>query len=256
MTKKRISGLHKGLQILGCFSQQNYTLTAKEIAKELSVPPSTVYRYIDTLIEDGFLIKDSKNNGYRLGYVLLHFGNLVSQSIDFVQTIKPYISELSYRYNETVMLMVLSGERVVCIDKKETSKPIRFSIQIGTVLPLYAGASSKVLLAYQDKEFRENYLEKVSLDKVAPNTITSKQALLDNLENILCEGHAIADQEVNQGVAGIAAPVFNAGGKIVASIVLAGPSDRLIPNQEDLVKAVVASSKEASRGIGYQNHEK
>jgi DNA-binding IclR family transcriptional regulator len=157
--------------------------------------------------------------------------------------------------DETVMLMVRSGKLVVCLDLKETNKPIRLNMQIGTIIPLYAGASSKVLLAYQSNGFIDDYLSKVTIDKVAPNTITSKRKLLADLKKIRRQGYSIANQEVNPNVAGIASPVFNATGDIVDSIVVAGPSDRLIPRQKKYVSAIVESAREASRDLGFKKRD-
>lgn len=251
MTGKRIAGLHKGLQILSCFGPRRESLSAREIAESLAVPPSTVYRYLDTLIEDGFLIKNRDTGAYRLGFMLLHLGNQVSQSVGFLEIIKPHLSDLSRSLDETVMLMVRSGERVVCVDMKETSKPIRLNMKIGTVIPLYAGASSKVLLAFQPEGFIRDYLKKATLRRVAPNTIISKEKLRADLIKIRRQGFAVAEQEVSPGVFGVAAPVFEASGAIVASFVLAGPVERLGAREEELVPAVRESARAASRNLGY-----
>jgi len=255
MARKRITGLHKGLQILSCFGPQKESLSAREIAEIFGVPPSTVYRYLDTLIEDGFLTRNRKNGTYRLGYMLLHLGNQVSQSVGFLEITKPHLSDLSRRFDETVLLMVRSGGRVVCLDMKETSKPIRLNMKIGTVLPLYAGASSKVLLAYQPEQFIKDYLKDVVIKKVAPNTILSKDELLTDLKKILMRGFAVTRQDVSPGVMGIAAPIFDAGGAIVASFVLAGPVERLDSREGELVPAVVESARAASRDLGYRSEE-
>ncbi len=255
MSGKRITGLHKGLQILSCFGPKKESLSAREIAEALAAPPSTVYRYLDTLIEDGFLTRNRGSGTYRLGYMLLHLGNQVSQSVGFLEIAKPHLSNLSRRFDETVLLMVRSGERVVCLDMKETSRPIRLNMKIGTVLPLYAGASSKVLLAYQPEEFIKDYLKKSVLKKVAPNTILSKEELLTDLKKILRQGFAVTEQDVSPGVIGIAAPIFDAGGAIVASFVLAGPVERLGSREEELVPAVVESARAASRELGYRSEK-
>jgi DNA-binding IclR family transcriptional regulator len=252
MPKKPISGLKRGLDILGCFDAKRDSLSAKEIAEKMGVPPSTLYRYLDTLLDNGFLARNRESATYRLGFMLLHLGNLVAQGTDLVGIMRPFLKELSERCDESTLLMVLSGWQAVCVAKKETTKLIKLSPQIGLVLPLYAGASSKILLAFQSPSFVDEYLRHTRMKKLTPFTHSTPEKLKAELGKIRKDGYVVSDQEVNLDVAGIAAPVFDANGTVVASVVVAGPSERLIPSKEYFIKNLKEICERASSELGFR----
>ena len=250
--KNHVSSLKKGLDVLKCFNPETDALSAKDISKGLCVPTSTIYRYLDTLLDSGFLRKDSDNTKYRLGYRLLRLGDYVSQGMDFVETARPFLNELSDRCEETTLLMVLSGRRSLCLAKKETKRLIRLSPQIGLTLPLYAGASSKVLLAFQLPSFINEYLSSTKIKKMTPFTTLSTTALRKELEQIRTDRYSICDQDVSPGLAGIAAPVFDAKGNVVSSLVVAGPSERILQNRAAIIAQLKKLCAKASDALGYR----
>jgi DNA-binding IclR family transcriptional regulator len=249
MAKKHISSLKKGIDILRCFSAENEALTAKEISKKIGVPASTIYRYLDTLLNNGFLAKNSDSK-YRLGFMLLRLGDLVSRGTDFLEIIRPFLIELSDRCEETTMLMVLSGRRALCIAKKETTRLIRLSPQVGLTLPLYAGASSKVLLALQSSSFISDYLSNTKIKKLTPFTTPSIDKLGEEIIEIQKKGYSLCDQDVSIGLTGIAAPILDAKEKVVASLVVAGPRDRILKDRVSITKILKELCTNASFDLG------
>jgi DNA-binding IclR family transcriptional regulator len=253
MGTKQISGLKKGLEILCCFDSDHHALYAKEIAEELGLPPSTIYRYLDTLVSTGFLNRSSEDRKYRLGYLLVHLGETVASKMSFADVVKPHMDGLSSACRETVLLLVRSGPKAVCVAKKESLDLIKVSLEIGLVLPLHGGSSSKVLLAYQSDAFVDEYLENNELRNLTDFTITDKKVLREELQRIRSQGYALSDQEVNPGVGGIAAPVFDNKGRILASLAVAGPNERVIRNKSSIIPHLKEFAGKASQDLGYHS---
>jgi DNA-binding IclR family transcriptional regulator len=252
MAKKNITGLKKGAEILRCFDLEHLSLSAKEIAQRVRIPQGSIYRYLDTLYDCGLLIRDPDSRKYRLGYLLLQMGNIVSASMDLVGVVTPHINDLSAVCGETSLLSMRSGWRTVCVGKKETDKWIKVSLEIGQSLPLHAGAASKILLAYEAPSFIEEYLSGDELVKLTESTTTDPHILRKQLDATRKEGFVFADEDVNIGVAAISAPIFDAKGRIAASLTVAGPSERIIRNKSKLIKSVKDKAAEASFALGYR----
>lgn len=252
MTKKIIAGLKKGVEILDCFDLNSDSLSAKQIAELVSMPQGSIYRYLDTLIDCGLLLRDTRDKKYRLGYRLLQMGSIVSLKMSLADIINPHMNELSILSGETSLVTIRNGWKTICIAKKETNRPIKLSLEIGRSLPLHAGASSKVLIAYEPDTFLNDYLNKNDLIKLTDATTDDAEHLKNQLGFIRRDGYVLANEEVNIGVAAISAPVFDGSGKIAASLTVAGPSERIIENKQDLIKHLIRQARKASIDLGWR----
>lgn len=251
--KKAILSLQKGLDILCSFDFDRDALSAQAISERLEIPLSTTYRYIQTLEEKGFLARDPDSRKYKLGLMLLQVGNIVASQMRFVDLIMPHMKSLSSLSGETVLLTVLRGWESVCIEKIEAPRLIKLSLETGSSLALHAGASSKILLAYQKDSFIDSMLQKTVLTRFTDNTITDPIALKKELETIREKGFAFSDHEVDLGVRAISAPVFDHKARLVAGLTVAGPSERMRnKNIPQLVQAVKESAQRASYALGYR----
>jgi DNA-binding IclR family transcriptional regulator len=246
-----MSSLQKSLDIFACLAAKQRALTAKEIAEMVRVPNSTVYRYLHTLVDNGYLVRNRRDGSYQLGFMLLRLGNLVAEKTDFIDLIKPYTDQLFSACDETTMLMVRSGWNAVCVASRESSKLMRVSVRIGLVLPLHAGASGKMLLAYERPSFVDKYFRDNHFVQLTPYTVTDKTKLRKELERIHKQGYVVSDQEVNIGVAGISAPVLDSARNLVGAFLVAGPSDRIIPKTSNIVENVTHMALVASRSLGF-----
>jgi DNA-binding IclR family transcriptional regulator len=249
---KAINSLEKGLDILSCFDLQNNTLSAQAISEHLSIPLSTIYRYLETLKAKDFLIRNGVTRNFRLGFMLFKLGNIVSSQMKLTEIVLPYMKSLSSLSEETVILTALNGWKVICLEKVEPQKLIKLSLERGRSFPLYAGASSKILLAYQNKSYIESFLKKVPLVGFTRNTITDPAQLRKELKTIHKQGYSVSDQEADLGARAIGAPIFDHRGKIVAGLSIAGPRDRINQrNRAKLIRLVKETAQKISGDLGY-----
>lgn len=242
----------KTLALLDLFSA-NPTQTASEIAKNAQLPLSTAFRLLTTLANLNFVEIDPATRKYRLGLKLLELGHIVAQQLDLPSLALPILHDLMEKAGETSHLSIRDGNEGVFISKVETLQNIRLHTPLGRRVPLYAGASMKVLLAFQPQEEIENYLRQVSMRQLADNTITDPAKLLESLETIRRNGYAVSLSEQSQGAAGVAAPVRDHSGQVVAGITISGPEQRFTDEKvKFFAELVLEATASLSRKLGWR----
>jgi len=250
--EKSILSLQKALDILCSFDFRTGGLSAQMVSKELNIPLSTTYRYLKTLEEKRFLTRNLDTKRYTLGFMLFQLGNMVVSEMKFIEVLMPHMKSLSSLSGETVFLTILSGWRAVCLERIETRRLIKMSLDRGRSLPLHAGASSKILLAYQEDSFIDSMIQEVGLPKLTSNTITKPSQLKKELRAIREQGLAFSDQEVDLGARAISAPIFDHKGTILGGLSVAGPRERMKKGKtHQLMQLVKDSAKRASYDLGY-----
>jgi DNA-binding IclR family transcriptional regulator len=217
----------KTLEILDVFTLKITELTVPEIADKLNQPVSSVYRHLRVLKEKG-LVLETQGGSYKLGYRILEMANIVRSDITISEISFPKMRELTRLTGETSILTVVSGLNAVCIGTVPTFKPIKVSSEQGKILPLYGGASSKILLAYQQDEVVDELFNKNIIVSHTPNTLTDKQELRKNLQEIIDNGYAISDQEIDEGVYAVGVPIKDMKNEVIAGLSVAGPRERII----------------------------
>jgi DNA-binding IclR family transcriptional regulator len=252
MVKRPIRSLQKGLDILCCFTFDDDALSAHTISKRLNIPLSTTYRYLETLEESGFLTKANDSNNYKLGCMAFQLGNIVAIQLRLVNTALPHMKSLASLSGETVFLAIISGWRILVLETVETPTRIKLTVDPGSTQPLYAGATSKILLAYQKESFIDSLFQKVVLTKYTENTPTDPMLIQEELRTIREQGFAFSYQEVDLGACAIAAPIFDGRGNVMAGIVAAGPKERFSEETKPrLIQMVKDTAKRISHDLMY-----
>jgi IclR family KDG regulon transcriptional repressor len=248
---RSIHSLIKGLDILSCFNFDCQTISAQTISRRLGIPLSTTYRYLETLRAKGFLARNEETSSYNLGLILFKLGNIVFSQITMAGIILPYMKSVAELARETVLLTAMKGFEVVCIERIEADHRVKLSLERGSSLPCHAGASSKIVLAYQDDAFIASMLKEITLVRFTHSTITTPAALKKELRKIREQGFAFSDGEVDAGAVAISAPVLDPSAKVVAGLSVAGPRERMIAKKEEIIKIVKEYACRASREFGY-----
>jgi DNA-binding IclR family transcriptional regulator len=203
-----------------------------EVARAARLPVPTAHRILAALTGRRYLARDERTRRFRLGPAALELGGRARAVLDLRQAALPVLRRLARETDETALLTVPNSERdrSVCLERVESSQPLRLSVEPGRRLPLHAGASQKALLAF----LAEEEIERVaagSLERLCGATITDADALRANLAEVRERGWAISFEETNVGVWGVAVPLLDEDGTAVAAVGLAGPSARLSPDE-------------------------
>ena len=207
---------------------ENPPLGVGDAARLLGTGKSTAFRLLSTLELRGFVKKD-ENAKYRLGLKVAHLGSLVINSFDIAKVAHAFLVELSAAIGETVHLVVLSENNQACFIDKVICANTSFRMEstIGSQKSAYSTATGKVLLAYRDQDQQEAYARNTALERYTVKTIASAEQLLCELQNIKARGYGFDEEESEQGLFCVAAPVFDYTGRAVAAISASGPSERM-----------------------------
>ncbi len=222
--------LERTFAILEIFDEERPEWSATEIARALDLPIPTVHRLLTALKHRGYVSQHEETKRFRLGVAALQLGDRARSVVDLRSVALPALRRLSRDTGETALLTVLTPgrDRGMCLERVETPQPLRLSVTPGRQVPLHAGASQKVLLAYLPPDDVERVIA-AGLEHLCHATITDPQQLRDELATIRRRGWASSYEETNLGVWGVAVPVLNARGDVVCAVGIAGPSPRLTP---------------------------
>lgn len=218
--------LARGFRVLEALVDEAAPLKIEQIAERVGVPLSTAYRIVRYLAHVG-LVEHREQGQVVLGLRLLDLARVTQLQVEswLLRLARPVMQELAERTQETVMLMAPTGGLAICLEYIESPRPIRLSFERNRVRPLYAGAASKILLAYLDDREKRRALGVAEGAVLANGKVISSGALEAELNEIKKAGYCVSKGEVNVDTAGVAAPVFGRR-KLVAGLTLAGPAQR------------------------------
>jgi IclR family KDG regulon transcriptional repressor len=248
----RLSSVANAIRLIKAFSDDDYEIGISDLGKRLLLPKSTVHRLASTLVDAGMLEQNVETGKYRLGLVVFELGSLVRRKMDFSGEAKPFLMELREKTGETVHLAILDHGSILYINSLESKQAVRMTLDVGTRQPAYATAAGKVMLAYLGPEALERVLA-AGLSPRTANTIVDPDAFRQELAAIRSRGYAIADEESEVGVRGLAAPVRDHFGNVIAATSIAGPSQRLTKKAlASFAPDVVAAAEAISARLGYR----
>ena len=251
-----IGTLEKALEILQLFTLEHSELSAPQIAAKLGMPLSTAYKYLHTFQKNQFLSKNERTNGYFPGLSILKLGLFAAEKTPIIEVASPYLESLVARSLETAVLAVLDGLNVVCVDVRESPRVLKITTAKGSTLPLYAGSPGKAVLAFKDQAFIDQVITATGISKLNKNTITEVERLKEELALIRRRGYSQSDSEYVADICSVAAPIFDCKGRAVASLAVAGSSERILgENKRNLVDLVKESARGISSGLGWDGGE-
>jgi IclR family pca regulon transcriptional regulator len=243
-----IEALGRGLQILEAFSSTSPGLTLTEIAASVGMGKSTAYRFVHTLEQLGYLVRDPETRRYRPGVKVLRLGFTALSGLGLRQIAQPYLKALSAQTGETSNMTVRDGAEVVYIARYSTQQIIAINLSVGSRLPVYCTSMGKAQLIDLAADDLRALLGEGPYPALGPNTLTTLGALLAELERVRQQGYAVNDEELAAGMRSVAAPVRNSDGEIVAAINVSVPGARV--SRQELETVLAPLVVDAARHIG------
>jgi IclR family KDG regulon transcriptional repressor len=212
----------RSMEILNLFLDHE-ELTFQEIIDLSGMPKTSVYRMVSSLETMGFLEKGNDLK-YRLGLIFLKFGSLVSSRIDIRRIAYPLMRELHDDVEEAINLSIRQNEEdeTIYIEKIDLKQKVRVYTAVGRRSPLYAGASSRAILAFQSDAMIKEYIERTEFVPFAKGTITDKKEFLRKIEETRENGYAVSHSELHDYTSEVAAPIYDYKGNVVASLSIVG----------------------------------
>lgn len=245
-----VTGPRSLTRLLGLFdvlAKSKHGMTLAELNQALQSPKSSLLNLLRPLVIDGYLACD--NGRYRLGPSIFRLAAGIMSVWNFSSTMRPYLEELAQLSEESVYIGVLDtvGSVITYVDSIESRKSsVRFSVPVGAARPLFSTAAGRVLLAFGDQDWVENYLRNTKIAAFTPYTVTSRKALREELENIRKTKISVSLGETFPESGAIATPIFGADDKIIAAIAIGAPVSRLEPRLSELRPIIVDVASRAS----------
>lgn len=224
--------------------------TITEIAVELDLHKSTVFRLLATLEGRGLVDQNTSRGRYQLGYGVVQLAAGVTRRLDLSVASRPVCVALAEQVGDTVNIAVLDGDATVSIDQVMGSSAVTTVNWVGQRDPLHVASAGKVLLAHLSRDRRAAYL-RGPLARFTAKTVTDPGELARQLDDVLDQGYGFTLEERELGLAAIAAPIRSLDGQVVAAVAVSGPTTRI--NAETipaLAAQVIAAATEISQRIG------
>lgn len=250
---KTVQSIERALDILLTFSKEEPELGLVDICKKVNLTKGTVYRLVYTLVSRGFLSQNDSNSKYTLGPKVFEIGSIALSQLEIRKVAYSSIEELRNTTGETVHLVVQYNDEVVYLEKVDSPRSISMRSWIGQRMPMYCTAVGKTILASLSEEEVYSICGSGKMKRITPNTITSYENLIIELQKVKEQGYAIDDEENEEGLRCIAAPVKNNKGKVIAAISVSAPLMRMDDNLVALTAQLVKkAAEEISYKMGYR----
>ena len=239
------------LDIMLAFLREGRELGISELSRTVRLPKATVHRLVHVLVSRGFLARDPATARYRVGLTPFRLGNLFLAQTHVRQVALPVIHDLARQTGETVNLNLVVDRHRICIEKAESPHDIRHAVELGRPLPLYAGASGKVLLAHLPEEEIEAVIA-AGIHRLTARTIVDPARLRRSLAEIRRRGYAVTSDERVAGASAVSAPIRNGTGRVVAGLTVSGPTYRFTAERvRSFTTLVRQGAREISAALGY-----
>ena len=212
-----IAGLEKGLAILEAFDNEHARMTPTQAAARTGLSRTAARRYLLTLESLGYVYTDGRLFG--LTPRVLRVGWSYFDSARLPRTVQPYLQQLSASINESAYVSVLDDWELVVIARNGVSRVMTTGFVLGARVPAPLISPGVVLLAYyDDPDAVSAWLDSVELPPYTPHTLTAKARLREKIEQARVDGYALIEQQLQVGVRGIAVPLRNRHGEVVAAL--------------------------------------
>lgn len=213
-----VRSVQRALDILALLTDDRPAVSIREIMEATGLAKTTVLRLVSTLEQAGLLWATS--GGYMAGPGLWRWAHLVQRSWELPPESQRSMRELAARHRETVNVYVARDIYRVCIAQQEGPQPLRHVVHVGDELPMWAGASAKVLL----RDAGQSLLERIARSSpYGPGHVKRLQEWIDEAE---ARGYAVSHGEREDGLSAVAAPIRGRSGSVVAALGLSGPTIR------------------------------
>lgn len=241
-----VQSLERGLAVIRAFDAEHPELTLSEVATRTGLTRASARRFLHTLVELGYTRTDGRR--FALRPKILELGYAYLSGLELPELAMPHLEALVEQLRESSSVSVLDGHEVVYVARVPTKRIMAVAISVGTRLPAYATSMGRILLAGRTAEWLDAYLASADLRPLTPHTTTDKKLLRQDLEAIRERGWTVVDQELEEGLRSIAAPILDPAGRTVAAVNVATNASRYSP--ERIESDIVPHLLTAARRIG------
>lgn len=239
-----VQSLERGLAVIRAFDAAHPELTLSDVARATGLTRAAARRFLLTLVDLGYVHTDSRV--FALRPQVLELGYAFLSALTLPQVAEPHLERLASQVHESSSMSVLDGDSVVYVARMATSRIMNVTISVGTRFPAHATSMGRVLLADLAQADLDAYLDRTDLCPLTKRTITDAGALRNALSAVARQGWALVDQELEEGLRAIAAPIHDRSGRVVAAVNVSTHASRttLDEMRRALLPALLATARD------------
>ena len=211
-----IQSLERGLLVINSFSDEYPGQTLSEVAERTGLTRATSRRVLLTLAELGYV--DQRGRSFSLTPKVLDLGYSFLSSFRVVELAQPAMERLVDQVHESSSMSVLDGSEIVYVARVPTKRIMTIALALGSRLPAYPTSMGRVLLAGMPDDELDDYIERADFEKLTPHTVVDRRRFRAIVRQCREDGYALVDQELEEGVRSIAAPIRNGRGEVISAM--------------------------------------
>jgi len=213
--EKKDGTVGKALEILDLVASTERPIRFSELLAQSAHPKATLYRFLQTLTNQGMLSYDDDRQTYSLGLRLVRLAHAAWGQSSLAPVARPHLDSLAEETGETLHLAQFDNGQVLYVDKRNAARPVEMFAAAGKVGPAYCTGVGKAIMAYMEGDKLERALSQQAYLQYTSTTLTSAKALCDELKTIRAEGFAYDREEHEPGIICIAAPIHSGGNRVI-----------------------------------------
>jgi len=244
-----VQSLGRGLAVLQVFSRDRPSVTISEAAEAAGLTRATARRILFTLEQLGYV--RSENRRFLPTPRVLGIGYAYLSSMDMWQSAHPFLVELADLTQESCSAATLDGTEVVYVARVASPRVMAVNLNVGARVPAYATSMGRVLLAGLSPGALDRYFDAVRLAPLTPRTVTDQARLREIVAEVRAQGWSVVDQELEDGLCSIAAPVYDRGGRVFAALTICGHAGRVTAPQlhDEFLPYLLAAAKQITHQV-------
>jgi IclR family pca regulon transcriptional regulator len=244
-----VQSLERGLAVIRVFDRSRPQLTLSEVAAATGVTRAAARRFLLTLTDLGYVRNDGRF--FSLSPRVLELGYAYLSGLTLPEVAGPHLEALVAEVGESSSVSVLDGGDIVYVARVPVSRIMTVAISVGTRFPAYATSMGRVLLAGLADAALEVHLRGLAAERLTPRTVTSPKALRAEIQRVRAQGWALVDQELEEGLRAVAAPIRDRAGRTMAALNVSAHASRttLESMRRDLVPPLVAAAARISADL-------
>ena len=244
----------KLLQLITYLSESSMPMKLQDISEAIGVPQATTFRYLNALIEEGFAFQDDTSSRYAMTWKISQLGDFVRNHMRIRTLAGNAVNDLSIKLSLGVSLVVETDMECIYLDCAYEPSVMGKTLQrIGSQAPIHAVSSGKLFLTEYSEKDLDRLIEQKGLARLTERTITTKDKLLMELEKTSKNGYALDDEECEEGLRCVAAPIYDYSNKIVAALSLFGNVEKMSFEriEKEILPELQSLAKDISFKMGY-----
>lgn len=245
-----VQSLERGLAVINSFDGEHNPQTLSDVAARTDLSRATARRILLTLSELGYVSQDGRL--FSLTPRVLDLGYSFLSSFRVVEMAEPFMEQMVDEVKESSSMSVLDGSEIVYVARVPTSRIMTIALALGSRLPAYPTSMGRVLLAGLSTWDIDDYVASTRFDKLTPHTVTDPKRFRALIEQTRSDGYALVDQELEEGVRSIAAPIKNGRGETIAALNISCHAARIDVKRmkEEFRPRLMATAAEISDRVG------